>query len=131
MKKSPEFFDRFKRGGYYELESADNHTFKVDYESFKKLKEETHLRDDFKHLKKGDTILIKYLNLSRKRKNVRQPYFRVIHLEFKNEVIINEKDVQKSDKKSYFILVTLISLILIYGLYKEFRDYRLFKSLNS
>jgi len=68
--------------------------------------------------------------LSKNRKNVQTPYYRIAHLEFKNKIIINQDDVKTSDKKGYFILISMISLILFYGLYLEFKTFQISKSSN-
>lgn|GEM_PF-3629321 len=130
LKSNPHLIDRYKRNSYFEFTTIDNKVFNVDFKSLKKLKDDPALFNNFKNLKRGDTIFVKYLNLSKNRKNVQTPYYRIAHLEFKNKIIINQDDVKTSDKKGYFILISMISLILFYGLYLEFKTFQISKSSN-
>lgn len=129
LKSSPKLFNYYKSNrDYYELKSQNNSIYKIKPKLLKPTRKDSILWKEFKNLKKGDEIFITYYNSARK--NVKTPYNRVVHLVYKNKVLIDKSNVQKSAQISYFIVIGLMILIMLIGLCQEFKHFQILKSSN-
>lgn len=128
LQNAPEYIINYKKLNYYKITSQKDSVFRLTTNLIKPIKNDSLLWHEFKNLKKGDKITITYYNAARK--NVKKSNLSIVQIKYKDHTLVNIKEVQRIDRNTHFIIIGFMSLIVLIGLYQEFKDYLILKSID-